>query len=587
MQEPDRDMGPVARPVALEGLDRLLDAAPDAMLVSDPAGRIVAVNRHAAALFGYTVNELVGAPVELLVPLRNRGVHPGLRQQYVRAPSTRPMRPGAARRKDGSEFPAEISLAPLPGTDGQFVCASVRDVSDRRRVEAELTHLALHDELTGLANRVLLTDRANQAVVRCHRDGSSVAILFVGLDRFREVNDGQGHAAGDAVLITAAARLKSAVRASDTVARFAGDEFLVVCDVAQPAEVTTIASRITDAFGAPFVTEHGEVCVTASVGIATGTGDPDGLIRDANTALCRAKDGGRNRTEFFDLTMRADAAQRLETHTALHHAIARDELRLFYQPVVDTATGVIQGVEALLRWDHPHRGRIGPAEFVTVAEETGLIVPIGTWVLETALAQWHEWASQRPDVPLTISVNLSAAQVRQPNLFDTVAAALEACDTPPHALCLEITETVLMTDLAGPRRTLEALRELGVRVAIDDFGTGYSSLTYLKRLPVDTVKIDREFIAGLGVAPYDTAIVAAIIDLAHTLDLTVVAEGVETDAQQSLLRTLGCDALQGFLFSAARPGPDLFEPTPGPSSAVKGDERRASVVTLDLRRHVS
>jgi len=547
----------VLLPPALQGIEALLDAVPDAMVVVGEKGRILRANRHAVGLFGYELDELVGAAVELLVPLASRGVHPGHRRDYERTPTPRPMRSGAARHKDGTEFPVDISLAVVPGTGGRFVCATIRDVRDRRRIEAELAYQSLHDSLTGLPNRVLLVDRAQQAAARCWRDGSTLAVLFVGLDRFKILNDSHGHAAGDAVLVAAAGRLAAAIRPSDTVARFAGDEFAVVCDVAHPTEATAVASRIATAFDAPFITEEGEVFLTASIGIATGTTAPENLIRDANTAMVRAKEAGRDRTEFFDLEMRAGAAQRLEIHTALHHAGNRDELCLLYQPIVDASTGDLRGAEALLRWNHPDRGRLGPAEFVALAEETGLIVSIGAWAIREALGQWARWHAERPNSQLVVNVNLSATQIRQPNLVDVIIGALEESGAPPEALCLELTESVLMADLSGPRRSLTALRDLGIRLAIDDFGTGYSSLTYLKRLPVNVVKISQDFVAGLGVAAYDSAIVAAVIDLAHTLDLTVVAEGVETPAQHSLLRSLGCDLLQGHLFGSARPASDL------------------------------
>ena len=549
----------------------LLEAAPDAMVVTDQTGRIVAVNRHVVDLFGYEVEELVGATVETLVPLRSRDVHASSRKMYQQAPTRRPMRSGYGRRKDGREFPADISLAPLQSDAGALVCASIRDVSDRHRIEEELVHQALHDPLTGLPNRALLVDRADQAIARCRRDGSTVAVLFVGVDRFNVVNDSLGHAGGDAVLLVVAGRLTAAVRPSDTVARFGGDEFVVVCDVAGAAEATAVAARVAEAFNPAFVTEHGEMFLTASVGIATGTGEAENLFRDANTALRRAKDAGRNRTEFFDETMRVRAARRFETTTALHHAVERGELRLLYQPVVTAGFGAVRGVEALLRWDHPKRGRLGPDEFVALAEETGLIVPVGGWVLREALEEWSRWQSARPGAPaLTMSVNLSAAQLRQPSLFDTVVGALHQAGAPPEALCLEITESVLMGDWTGAAGCLAALRDLGVSLAIDDFGTGYSSLTYLKRLPVDVVKIDRQFIAGLGVDPSDSAIVAAVIDLAHTLDLVVVAEGVETAAQHSLLRSLGCDLIQGFLFSEALAPPQLHSLLAGTNRALPG-----------------
>jgi diguanylate cyclase (GGDEF)-like protein len=430
----------------------------------------------------------------------------------------------------------------------------------RQRTE-DLAHIAVHDTLTGLPNRVLLADRLGQALRRTARTASSVAVLFVDLDRFKFVNDSRGHAVGDELLVAVAERLRGVARSHDTVARFGGDEFVVVCEDDDAAvQASRIAERIAEVLRDPVVTDGQEVFLGASIGIAvadSGTDSPESLLRDADAAMYRAKERGRNRCEFFDAVMRTEAVAHLETQSALHRAVERDELRLHYQPVIDLASGAVTGVEALVRWARPHHGLVGPGDFIPLAEETGLIVPIGKWVLEEAARQVARWQEARPGQPLTVSVNLSAAQLRQPDLIDTLAAVIAAHRIDPGALCLELTESTFMEEAGGHGAALAALKALGVNLAIDDFGTGYSSLTYLKRFPVNVLKIDRAFVAGLGRDPSDTAIVRSVIDLAHALGLTVVAEGVETADQAAHLRRLGCDLAQGYHFARPLPPGEL------------------------------
>ncbi|MGH9039256.1 MAG: putative bifunctional diguanylate cyclase/phosphodiesterase [Acidimicrobiia bacterium] len=383
-------------------------------------------------------------------------------------------------------------------------------LSTRRRAEAELAHQALHDALTGLPNRVLLADRLDQALARAARSGAGVAVLFIDLDRFKFLNDSRGHAAGDALLVTVAERLREAVRAEDTVARFGGDEFVVVCeDAAAGWEAGSVAERISEAFEAPFLVNGQEVFLSVSVGVAVGgaTDDPEGLIRDADAAMYRAKAEGRARFEFFDQNMRTEAMERIDIESALHRAVERDELRVFYQPVIGLNSGEVMAVEALVRWQHPERGLLPPKSFIPLAEETGLIVPIGQWVLEEATAQWRRWQDERPDSPLILKVNLSAQQLRRPQLSDWVRTVLETTAMDPARLCLELPESSFMEDIDYHGAALSALESVGVMLAIDDFGTGYSSLTYLKRFPLNVLKIDQGFVQGLGRDSSDTAIV--------------------------------------------------------------------------------
>jgi len=430
-----------------------------------------------------------------------------------------------------------------------------RDVSERKEAELELSHAALHDALTGLPNRALFLDRLALALRRNERRSGSVAVLFCDLDRFKVVNDSLGHDAGDRLLVDVAGRIAAALRPADTVARFGGDEFTMLCeDIAGEIEAATIAQRIVDVFREPFQLDDGEVFLATSLGIAIARGTDDraeDLIRDADAAMYRAKERGKGRYEIFDEAMRADAVARLETESALRRALERGELRLHYQPEVELASGAITGFEALLRWEHPTRGLLRPAAFIPLAEETGLIVGIGEWVLQQACSEAARWAE-----PLTLSVNLAPRQLAQPDLVATVRRALAETGIDAARLCLEITESAVMESGAATTAQLRALKSLGVRLAIDDFGTGFSSLAHLRRFPVDVIKIDGTFVAGLGSEPQDASIAAAVISLAHALGLTTVAEAVETDEQLGVLRQLGCDLGQGHLFARPQPPED-------------------------------
>ncbi len=437
--------------------------------------------------------------------------------------------------------------------------ADLADIAiERNRAQTQLAHQAAHDALTGLPNRVFFLDRAAHALDRTRRSRSSVAVLFCDLDRFKVINDSLGHEAGDVLLRELAGRLREVVRPGDTVARFGGDEFTILCEsIADEAHALAIAERVGRVAVTPFALGDGEVFVTMSVGIALGSGAhtrPEALIENADAAMYRAKARGGNRREVFDRGMRARAKRRLELHSALHRAVERGEFRVFYQPVVSLQSLLPVGVEALVRWQHPERGLVGPREFIGLAEETGLIVPIGTHVLHEACRQAERWRATEPGrPPLCIKVNLSARQFAHPNLVEVVAGILTETGVDPANVYLEITETALMEDAESTSAALRELKSLGVSLTVDDFGTGYSSLLYLKRFPVDELKVDRTFVAGLLGNAEDEAIVAAIVSLAHTLGLKAVAEGVESTAQLTRLQELGCDIGQGYHF--ARPMP--------------------------------
>jgi diguanylate cyclase (GGDEF)-like protein/PAS domain S-box-containing protein len=433
---------------------------------------------------------------------------------------------------------------------------------DRQLTEDDIRHRALHDPLTGLPNRILFLDRLQQATERLRRHpGSFNAILALDLDRFKLVNDSLGHTIGDELLAGASPRLKQAVRSSDTVARFGGDEFgILLEDIGGEQDAIDMAQRIAAVFTRPFVLQGNEHFVTTSIGIALAEGGElaEDLLRDADAAMHRAKERGRARYELFDEGLRGRAISRLRVENDLRRALERDELTLDYQPLVSLRDHSLVSVEALVRWDHPERGRIAPADFIPVAEDNGLIEPIGRWVLDRACRQAAHWYRQRPDAPpLTMSVNLSAAQVANRALPETVAAALRGSGLDPSCLALELTESVMAGDADELRETLVALKAVGVRLVLDDFGTGYSSLSYLTRLPFDALKVDRSFVAGLGTEPRDTAITEAIVAMSRALSLTVVGEGAETLRQIDELSRLGCDLVQGYHFSRPVPAAEI------------------------------
>ena len=439
----------------------------------------------------------------------------------------------------------------------QSLANVLADALERQAIEDRIRHRALHDLLTGLPNRALFLDRLEHALARLGRRGSQAAVLFLDFDHFKLVNDSLGHQVGDELLAAAAPRLAQAVRASDTVARFGGDEFgILLEDITGERDAIEMAQRIASVFTRPFVLAGSEHFVTVSIGIALAQGAEraDELIRDADAAMYRAKERGRARYELFDEAMRERATARLSVENDLRRALERSELQLDYQPVVSLRNQAIVGVEALLRWQHPERGTIGPSEFIPIAEEDGLIEPIGRWVLERACRQAAAWREARPDAPAVgISVNLSPLQVANPGFPGVVAQILRASGLEPSCLSLEITETVMLRDVDALAEALPALKALGVRLVLDDFGTGHSSLGYLTRHPFDRLKIDRSFVDGLGTEPRDTAITEAIIVMSRALSLEVVAEGVETAVQEAELSRLGCEMAQGFLFSPAVP----------------------------------
>jgi diguanylate cyclase len=443
---------------------------------------------------------------------------------------------------------------------GFVLAASVAHIVAWRTNENQL----LRDPLTGLPSRLLFLNRLSAALERLHRrPGRYVAVLFLDLDRFKVINDSLGHPAGDQLIVAVAERLRHALRRHETIARFGGDEFAILCeDLADEQDAIAVGERVLKSFGLPFQLAHGDVVSTASLGVALAADaeqDGEDLIRDADAAMYRAKQAGTGRLMLFDEVTRQRALDRLHTENALRRAIEREEFRVFFQPEVSIETGEIVGLEALVRWEHPERGLLGPADFIALAEETGLIVPIGTWVLHESCRLAVSWQQRRlSNEPLVVRVNVSARQLTDDNLPDIAAKVIEDTGMDPSLLCLEVTESVLIEDPESSTETLAALKKLGVKIAVDDFGTGYSSLEHLRRFPIDCVKIDRSFVRGLPHSSDDVAIVGAVIELGHALSLSVTAEGVETADQLGNLQNAGCDTAQGFLFS--RPEhPDVLE----------------------------
>ncbi|HEY1449532.1 MAG TPA: EAL domain-containing protein, partial [Solirubrobacteraceae bacterium] len=447
--------------------------------------------------------------------------------------------------------------------DADFVQALANILADaiqQRSTEDHIRYQALHDPLTDLPNRVLFLDRLGHALTR---PDAQIAVALIDIDNFKLVNDSLGHSAGDELLCKVAPRLIEALRPGDTIGRLGGDEFVVLLEqVPDEHAAARIAKRIVAAFEVPFELAAGEHFAKASLGIALTGGDvehePAALIRDADAAMYQAKARGRARFEVFDGAMRARTVKRLSVENDLRRALERDELRVVYQPIVSLEDRALVAVEALLRWQHPVRGLLTPAEFIPVAEESGLIEPIGRWVLESACVQAAEWHAQCPDAgPLGIAVNLSARQFTQRELEQTVLHALERSGIDPTSLCLEITESVLLEEPDGVSETISAVSRHGVRFVLDDFGTGYSSLAYLGRLPIDGLKVDRSFVDDLGSNSRSTAITTAIVRMAQALSIEVIAEGVENETQLKLVRDLGCDLAQGFYFHRPLQAPQI------------------------------
>ena len=544
----------------------LLEAAPDGMVVVNQSGEIVLLNAQAEKQFGYHRDELLGQKIQSLIP-------EGFAERLI-ADATRTAAEALAQqigsgielsglRKDGTRFPIEIMLSPLESPEGILVTAAIRNISVRKDAEKHLAqtmeqiaHSAQYDSLTGLPNRLLLNDRLGQAIALAHRHSGQVVVMFLDLDGFKHINDSLGHSTGDKLLQSIAKRLAESIRAPDTVSRQGGDEFIVLLqEIVHLKDAVTVARRVLAALAEAHSIGHQVLHVTASIGVSLYPDDgldAETLIKNADTAMYQAKESGRGSYKFFRRAMNVRVVERQSIEEDLRGALDREEFTLHYQPKINLKTGAITGAEALIRWRSSTRGSIPPVRFIPVAEDSGLILPIGAWVLREACAQERAWVDAGLPVP-AVAVNVSAVQFQDEKFLEGLFAILGETGLDPSNLELEVTERVLMKHTKCAASILQILRNRGIRVSVDDFGTGYSSLSYLQQFPLDALKIDRSFVCGINTNPGETTIVNAIINIGRSLNLRVIAEGVETAADLAFLKAHHCDEAQGFYFS--RPVP--------------------------------
>ena len=543
-----------------------LNSIGDAVITTDAEGAVQYLNPVAEALLGCAPTAARGRPLGAIfrvVDDHDRYAEVDLaawcleKSQLIKLPE-----PGILVSRTGQQYAIRASAAPIRDQQGRVSGAVIAfsDMTETRQLTEQMAYQATHDALTHLPNRNLLRDRLQHAIVRAQRTGQSLALLFVDLDHFKKVNDSLGHTAGDRLLQAVTARLLSCGRKEDTIARLGGDEFIFLLeDVRQEDRVAAFARKIVKTLAAPFQVENHECFVTASIGISLfpkDGEDAETLLKNADTAMYRSKDNGRDNIQFYAHDMHIRVLERLTMEQDLRHALERQELELHYQPQMDLRQSRIVGVEALLRWRHPQRGLISPLDFIPLAEETGLIETIGEWVLQTACQQAKAW--QREGLPaLRMAVNLSPRQFLRPGMVNRVGRILQETDLAPQHLDLEITESLLMKDVEGSIVTMHALKAIGVRLSIDDFGTGYSSLNYLKQFPIDQLKIDKSFLHEIVTSQDDAAITLAIIAMAHSMRLTVIAEGVENETQQRFLRANQCDEIQGYHLSRPVPPQEI------------------------------
>jgi len=539
------------------------DAAPDGIVRVDQHGIIRMANPAMLKLSGYTLDQLQGQDVAMLLPPAQRARHASYMAGYFAQPRTRAMGEAALSLlcSDGSLRPVEISLGHWNDGSQRHAIAYVHDLSERHAFERTLQHRATHDDLTGLPNRRLFKALLQQAALRSARQATRLSLLFLDLDRFKTINDNFGHAVGDRVLIEAGGRIQSVLRSGDVLARLGGDEFaILLSDLGSPDDAMRVAGKLLDVLKAPYTLRHQQIYSGASIGIAFLPDDAanvDSLLRYADMAMYQAKQNGRGHYACYSQELNARAHEDMLIHARLKEALAENRLQLHYQPQVDVQSGALIAAEALLRWHDEQLGQVSPERFVGVAEATGLILPLSDWVLEQACQQIRHW--QQAGTPLRIAVNFSAHQFNQPDLAHQVAAVLQRTGASAALLDIEITETVVMARPDQARAQIAALVALGCSVALDDFGTGYSSLTRLKDLPVSKLKIDRSFVQGLPGDSNDCTIAQAIIGLARSFNLKMVAEGVENASQLAFLREQGCELYQGWWYARAMPADALGE----------------------------
>ncbi|TFW10748.1 EAL domain-containing protein, partial [Massilia arenosa] len=539
-------------------LDAILNHASEAIMPVTLDGTVVACNAAAARMFGYSEEAVEGMRFERLVRVGPDGAAQTLASM---AEAGEPSTEHLGCHAQGTSFPMFLSVAKVATPDDVFFVCMMHDLTEQYRSRERIHRLAHNDPLTGLENRFSLNQRLDQLLAQARRSGETVGLLFIDLDHFKKINDSFGHAAGDQFLVTVAARLKELLREGDTIARLGGDEFIVVTSgQLGPENLAVVAERIVQSLSAPYEVAATTVHSGASVGVALypqDGADAGALLRSADTAMYAAKASGRGNFQFFSAAMNAAAHERLQLESQLWKALDNDEFELWLQPQIDLASGRVIGAEALLRWRHPERGLVPPDRFIPIAEDTGIIVPLGEWVLKRAADIVLRWRAQGLD-HLRMAINLSARQCTGAGPLPLLDQILAATGISPSCLELEITESAAMQDPEHTRMLIDGMRARGTHVAIDDFGTGYSSLSYLKLFDIDRIKIDRGFVKDIETDPNDAAIVTATIGLAHALGLRVVAEGVETEAQRAYLRREGCDEAQGYLFARPLPEPEFL-----------------------------
>jgi diguanylate cyclase (GGDEF)-like protein/PAS domain S-box-containing protein len=557
-----------------------LNSIGDAVVSTDIQGRVTYLNTVAEKLTGWSRVEAAGRPlaeVFRIVDAATRAPAANPMAEAIREDKTVALGPNSILvRRDGVEAAIEDSAAPIHDRRGRVTGAVMvfHDVTSSRALSLRMSYLAQHDSLTELPNRVLLNDRLAQAIAMARRNKHRLAVMFLDMDRFKDINDSLGHVIGDRLLQSVAHRLRKCLRCSDTVSRQGGDEFVVLLsDLTHGQDAALTADKILLALGKPHRIDDHDLHLTVSIGIATypedGT-DAETLMKHADFAMYHAKESGRNDYQFFKPDMNAHAIERQALESSLRQAIERREFVLHYQPKLDLETGVISGVEALLRWRHPQRGVLLPAQFMATAEESGLIVPIGRWVLHEACHQARAW-QDAGSPPLPIAINISAVELRDRGFVAVVRATLAATGLDPRHVELELTETFLMQDGGSTVEVLRALKETGVQLALDDFGTGYSSLSHLKRFPIDTLKIDRSFVCDLATNTDDASIVSAVINMGKSLHMRVVAEGVETRAQLAFLQRKSCPEGQGYYFGQPTAAVAFAHFRSGPASPLGRD----------------
>jgi len=541
-----------------ERLRGLADAAFEGLVISD-RGIILEANQALLDILGRTPAEVIGRSIlEFVAPDYRDPVRQNILSKLEEPYET------VGLRKDGTRLDLEVRGKAISYQGQSVRVTAVRDITERKFLEQRLRYQALHDLLTGLPNRTLFMNHLSNALTRTGKRRRRVAVMFVDLDNFKFVNDTLGHHAGDELLVTISERLRACLRFEDTLGRLGGDEFAILLeDLADESEATGVAERIIEQLRVPFTLSNYEVFVTPSIGIAfngSGQESPEDILRDADVAMYWSKREGKARYQLFEPSIEAQSTERTRLEHDLRRALERDEFRLYYQPVVGVDSGRIMGMEALVRWEHPERGLVLPEKFVPLAEETGLIVPIGKWVLREACRQAKEWQERYPsEMPLMVGVNLSARQLEHPGFVAEVEEALRDSRLDPRTLTLEITESAVVKD---EERNIEAMRRLealGIRFALDDFGTGYSALAYLRRLPVGLLKLDRSFLERVGEEAETEVLLSGVISIASGLGLYVLAEGVETPEQLALVKSLGCDLAQGYYFSEPLPNEALVE----------------------------